>query len=77
MEPYPPSAIYKQDIKALLEELAFVDLIVFGKWNYDKRATTEEARQEYAENINVLTDFCKSNNIRLHIKSDTLSFANP
>jgi len=74
MEPYPPSAIYKQSLIALLEELNFVDLIVFGKWNYDKRANTDEARKEYAKNIEVLTDFCKSNNIRLHVKSDTMKF---
>jgi DNA repair photolyase len=74
VEPYPPSAIHKQNLQDLLDELSFVDLIVFGKWNYDKRARTEEARQEYAGNIEVLTDFCKSNNIRLHIKSDTLKF---
>jgi len=74
MEPYPPSAIYKQRIEDLLEELNFVDLIIFGMWNYDKRARTEQARIEYAENIQVLTDFCKSNDIRLHVKSDTLKF---
>lgn len=74
MEPYPPSTIYKQSLQDLLEELKFVDLIVFGKWNYDPRARTEEARREYAENIEVLTDFCKSNNIRCYIKSDTLDF---
>jgi len=74
MEPYPPSAIYKQDLEALLEELSFVDLIVFGKWNYDKRARTEQARRDYAENVQVLTDFCKENKIRMHVKSDTLKF---
>jgi len=74
MEPYPPSAIHKQRIEDLLEELNFVDLIVFGMWNYDKRARTDFARGEYAANIDTLTDFCKSNNIRLHIKSDTLKF---
>jgi len=77
MEPYPPSAIYKQNLKALLEELAFVDLIVFGKWNYNKRARTEEARREYAENVDVLTDFCKEQDIRLYVKSDTMAFAYP
>jgi len=75
MEPYPPSAIYKQNLRDLLEELKFVDLIVFGKWNYDPRARTNEARSEYEENIEVLTDFCKSNSIRCHVKSDTLNFA--
>jgi len=74
MEPYPPSAIYKQRIEDLLEKLNFVDLIVFGMWNYDKRARTDFARGEYAANIDTLTDFCKSNSIRLHVKSDTLKF---
>lgn len=74
MEPYPPSAIWKQDLEALLEELKFVDFILFGKWNYDARANTEQARQEYRENIQTLRGFCKSNNIRFHVKSDTLKF---
>jgi len=74
MEPYPPSSIHKQNLTNLLNELNFVDLIVYGMWNYDARARTEEARREYAENIQTLIDFCKSNNIRLHIKSDTLRF---
>ncbi|MCW4014876.1 MAG: hypothetical protein NWF06_00745 [Candidatus Bathyarchaeota archaeon] len=78
MEPYPSSAIWKQDLNKFLEEVTFwgVDLIVFGKWNYDKRASTEEARLEYKTNVNVLVDFCKSNKIRLHVKSETLDFVN-
>lgn len=77
MEPYPPSAIYKQNFKGFLEYFkdAYVDLIIFGKWNYDSRSRTEEARKEYADNISILTDFCKSNDIRLHIKSDTVKIA--
>jgi DNA repair photolyase len=74
MEPYPPSSIHKQNLLQLLEEIKFVDLIVFGKWNYDARAKTEQARQEYAGNLVVVKDFCRSNNIRLHIKSDTIKF---
>lgn len=72
MEPYPPSAIYKQNLQDLLDELTFVDLIVFGVWNYDARARTIEAIHDYKENVAVLKDFCKSNGIRAHIKSDTL-----
>lgn len=75
MEPYPPSVIWKQDITKVLEAIKFVNLIVFGKWNYDKRASTEQARIEYAENIHILKDFCKSNHIGLHVKSNTLKFA--
>lgn len=78
MEPYPCSAIWRQDIYGFLEELAFwgVDFIVFGKWNYDQRASTPEARNEYRGYIEVLMDFCKSNGIRLHVKSETLDFIN-
>lgn len=75
MEPYPPSSILKQDFEALLQELKFVDLMVFGKWNYDSRARTEEARIEYAQNIDTLVSFCRKNKIRLHIKSDTWKWA--
>ncbi len=74
MEPYPTSSIYKQSFDALLERLFFVDLIVFGRWNYDARANTLEARQEYSDRINTLTDFCKAHGIKWHIKSDTLKF---
>lgn len=76
MEPYPPSVIYRQNLRLMLEELKFVDLIVFGKWNYDKRANTEEARKDYKDDVEILTDFCKSNSIRLHVKSDTMKFIN-
>jgi DNA repair photolyase len=74
MEPYPPSTIYKQNFQLLLEGLSFVDFIVFGKWNYSKSASTEEARLGYANNVEVLEDFCKANRIRYHVKLDTLKF---
>lgn len=76
MEPYPPSAMHHQDFKAFLEKFKFVNLIIFGKLNYNSRANTEQARNDYAENTEDLTDFCKSNQIRLHVKSDTLKFVN-
>jgi DNA repair photolyase len=75
MEPYPCSAIWKQPLEPLLEEIKFANLIIFGKWNYDKRANTDQAKQEYADDIHILRDFCRSNGIRLHVKSDTLKFA--
>lgn len=77
MEPSPCSDIYKQDLQVLLEQITEVvvpKLIVFGMWNYDGRSRTEKARLEYARNVEVLTDFCRSNKIRRHVKSDTLKF---
>ena len=79
MEPFPVQDIYPYDMKVIKqfwEELAsnYVDFIVFGKWNYDKRARTEKARQEYAEIVPQFIDFCNDHGIRYHIKSDTLAF---
>lgn len=74
MEPLACPDIWLFDFKALLEEISFVDLIVAGKWNYDKRANTPGARADYQEMFNALRDFSRSNKIRLHIKSGTRKF---
>lgn len=74
MEPCPPPAIWKQNLAALLEAIKFVNFIVKGKWNYDSRANTPEAREDYVRIMAEFRDFCKSNGIRYHIKSDTLNF---
>lgn len=74
MEPYPPSKIHKQSLSALLDRLWFVDLIVFGKLNYDPLGETDEYRQEMVEHIQTIKSFCRQNNIRLHVKSETLDF---
>jgi len=78
-EPFPVQDIYPYDMRDITqfwEELAnnYVDFIIFGKWNYDKRASTEKARKEYAEIVPQFIDFCQDHGIRYHIKSDTLKF---
>lgn len=77
MEPWPVYDIYPYDMKEVLafwESLSFVDLIVFGKWNYDARARTEKARIEYAVTVKLLKAFCEDHDISLHVKSATLRF---
>lgn len=77
MEPWPVSDFYPytmKDIWNFWEDLNFVDFIVFGKWNYDKRGRTEQARKEYAEIIVEFEQFCQDYGIPYHIKSDTLRF---
>lgn len=81
MEPFPVQDIYPytmKDITRFWEEIAtkYVDFIIFGKWNYDKRASTEKARKEYAEIVPLFIDFCNDHGIRYYIKSDTLAFIN-
>lgn len=75
MEPYPVPKIHKQDIIKVLEAIKFVDFIIFGRWNYDSRAKGLEAQEFYASIIPQFVDWCKSNKIRYHVKSETLEFA--
>ncbi len=77
MEPWPVSDFYPyemKDIRKFWEDLNFVDFIVFGKWNYDKRGRTEKAREEYIEIVSEFEAFCQDYSIKYHIKSDTLKF---
>jgi len=79
-EPCPVQDIFPYntyDVFDLWERLRFVDFMVLGKWNYDKRARTEKARLEYQELVMLFEDFCKDYGIRYHIKSDTLNFIRP
>ena len=70
IEPYPPPAVFKQELKTLLEQLAFVDFMILGKLNYDKRANTPEAKEFYKQAAVEFVDFCKAHGIRYHVKSD-------
>jgi len=74
MEPYPPPAVWKQNLHPLLEAVSFVDLIIFGKLNYDCRASMPEAREFYRSTVAEFTDFCKAHGIRYWTKSDTRKF---
>lgn len=74
IESCPCRGIWSQDITRLLKALHFVDLIILGKWNYDPRAKTEEAREDYGRTIGTFRDFCKEHEIRYHVKSETLDF---
>jgi len=73
-EPYPTPNIdaTAPEIEALLDEVRFVDKIVFGKWNYN-RLVTEYDRQHsfYAQLSPQVTDWCQRHQKRLHIKTGT------
>jgi len=69
LEPCPPPTIWKQDIRRLLEEISFVDLIVKGAWRYDRRAKLKRAKEYYKETFKLVLDFCKEHGIKCHIKT--------
>lgn len=74
IEPYPTPNICNQSFETLLNEIAFVDYIVFGKWNYNKDISNySKSREFYNKQCNIVREFCDKKNIKLHIKEKTQS----
>ena len=74
MEPYPTPNLIQQELSNILEAVKFVDRIIFGRANYNKRVS------EYKENkvfynicANRVINFCEENQIQYHIKDGTLT----
>ncbi len=72
MEPYPTPNLIKQDLKELLEAVAFVDKIIFGRLNYSVKSSEFKYTKEFY-NSQALTviKFCKRNRISYYIKEGT------
>lgn len=74
IEPYPTPNIIKQDIKEILEEVSFVDKVVFGKWNYyNLIGYFKDYRSFYNKTAQEVVDFCEHKGIGVHIKEGTFS----
>lgn len=72
IEPYPTPNIIEQDYEEILESISFVDKIIFGRLNYNKKATEYKEYQAYYNNLTYQTiNFCQKNNIKYHIKDGT------
>jgi len=76
MEPYPTPDFINQNIEDLLEEISFVDKIVFGKWNYNSVILGFKNYKSYYNDLSYkVVKFCQSNSIEYHIKSGTIDLA--
>ncbi|MHA2024688.1 MAG: radical SAM protein [Candidatus Thorarchaeota archaeon] len=72
LEPYPTPNIVKQELTDLLEKVRFVDKLIFGKWNYNPEVNGfETSKKFYTKCSDTVIDFCKQNDIALHIKKLT------
>lgn len=72
IEPYPTQNIIKQDLQRILNEVSFVDKIVFGKMNYNTLARQYEGWEAfYEECTEKVIEHCQESNIELHIKRGT------
>ena len=74
IEPYPTPNVIKQSLEEILESISFVDYIVFGRWHYNRIITEYKDRNEFFNKCaNIVINFCKTNNIRCHIKEGTIT----
>ena len=74
IEPFPTPNILNQDIQALLEEVGFVDRIIFGRMNYRKEVTMyADHKNFYNEKAAEVIAFCDEHGISCHIKDGTIT----
>lgn len=74
IEPYPTPNIIKQDLMKILNKISFVDRIIFGKTNYNKKISEYKNYKEfYNECAKQVIEFCDNNNKSYHIKKGTIT----
>lgn len=74
MEPYPTPNIITQDLGLILNEIKFVDKIIFGRLNYNSMATKFKEHKEFYNSLAYsVIEFCKAHNIDYHIKDGTIT----
>ena len=74
IEPFPTPNIVKQDLLQLLNEVAFVDRLIFGRMNYNKDVTAYEGYAQFFNDCaNAVIGFCNEHSISYHIKDGTIT----
>lgn len=73
IEPYPTPNIVDQDYSKILNEISFVDKIIFGRLNYNSKVSAyRNNKLFYNQHARQTIDFCQSNGIEYHIKNGTI-----
>lgn len=74
IEPYPTPNIIQQDLCELLEEVSFVDKIIFGRANYNPKVSRcPDCKRFFNEQAQIVIDFCTQRGIDYHIKEGTIT----
>lgn len=74
MEPYPTPNLVKQDLNSILNEIDFVNKIIFGKLNYNTKVSEFKNKTEfYQDCADLVINFCTNKKINYHIKYGTSS----
>lgn len=68
IEPYPTPNITEQDLRVMLEAVAFVDHVFFGGWNYNRRVSDYlGAAAFYREQAAIVRKFCETHGIECEV----------
>ncbi len=74
IEPYPTPNIINQSYDEILNEINFVDKIIFGRLNYNKDVTAYKQHKEFFNELAEQTiNYCVNKGINFHIKNGTIS----
>lgn len=74
IEPYPTPNIVEQNFKKILESVAFVDKIIFGRLNYNAQVSQYLDQKGFYNHLSrQVIEFCKANNKEYHIKEGTMT----
>lgn len=74
IEPYPTPNLFDQKLDDILNQISFVDKIIFGRLNYNRKVREyKEYRKFYNDNAKIVIKFCEKNFIDYHIKDKTIS----
>jgi DNA repair photolyase len=73
IEPYPTPNIVKQNFEKILEAVSFVDKIIFGKLNYNPKASQYTEHKKFYNEISCqVIEFCKKYKKGFYIKKGTM-----
>jgi DNA repair photolyase len=68
IEPYPTPNIIEQDLRAMLEAVAFTDNVFFSAWNYNHRVSDYPgAKPFYREQAAIVKRFCAMHGIECEL----------
>lgn len=74
IEPYPTPNLIEQELSTILESVAFVDKIIFGRTNYSKEVSAYKNHKSFYNHCaSQVIDFCNKRGIAYHIKDGTIT----
>ena len=78
IEPYPTPNLIKQELRMILEAVAFADKIIFGRTNYSKEVSAYKKHKDfYNRCAEQVIEFCNKQGIAYHIKDGTITTGEP